>query len=133
MVEFCMPKTGIQTVPISDVARGAEGGSQPPQGRLLVGVDLGHGLGWLRPRRLVPAGPEVKVDPVALEFELVDLAFAVVLAAGLEGQDLQVTGKVLKLGQQVSYCHALSVARRALQVIRSWAATGLMGPARNRA
>ena len=80
-----MPKTGIQTVPISDVAREAEGGSQPPQGRLLVGVDLGHGLGWLRPRRLVPAGPEVKVDPVALEFELVDLAFAVVLAAGLEG------------------------------------------------
>jgi hypothetical protein len=75
----------------------------------------------------------VKVDPVALEFELVDLAFAVVLAGGLEGQDLQVTGKVLKLGQQVSYCHALSVARRALQVIRSWAATGLIGPARNRA
>ena len=77
-------------------------------------VDLGHGLGWRRPRWLVPAGPEVQVDPAALEFELVDLAFAVVLAAGLEGQDLQVTGKVLKLGQQVSYRHALSVAHRAL-------------------
>jgi len=56
----------------------------------------------------------VQVDPAALEFELVDLAFAVVLAAGLEGQDLQVTGKVLKLGQQVSYRHALTVAHRAL-------------------
>jgi hypothetical protein len=46
----------------------AEGGSQPAQGRLLVGVDL---------------------------------AFAVVLAASLEGQDLQVARQVLELGQQL--------------------------------
>jgi hypothetical protein len=50
-------------------------------------------------------GPEVQVDPAALEFELVDLAFAVVLAAGLEGEDLQVAGEVLELGQQFSYRH----------------------------
>ncbi len=43
--------------------------------------------------------------PVALELELVDLALAVVLAAGLEGQYLQIAGEVLELGQQVSYGH----------------------------
>jgi hypothetical protein len=48
---------------------------------------------------LVAAGPEVQIDPAALEFELVDLAFAVVLATGLEGQDLQVAGEVLELDQ----------------------------------
>jgi hypothetical protein len=30
----------------------------------------------------------VQVDPAALELELVDLAFAVVLTAGLEGENL---------------------------------------------
>jgi hypothetical protein len=35
----------------------------------------------------------VQIDPAALELELVDLAFAVVLTAGLEGQDLQVPGR----------------------------------------
>jgi hypothetical protein len=29
-------------------------------------------------------GPQVQVDPAALELELVDLAFAVVVAPGLE-------------------------------------------------
>jgi hypothetical protein len=77
----------------------AEGGSQPAQGRLLVGVDLGHGPGRLAPRWVVAAGPQVQVDPAALELKLVDLALAVVLAAGLEGQDLQVAGQVLKPGQ----------------------------------
>jgi len=48
------------------------------------GVDLGHGTGRLPPRWLVAAGPEVQVNPAALELELVDLAFAVVLAPGLE-------------------------------------------------
>jgi hypothetical protein len=43
----------------------AEGGSQPAQGRLLVGDDLGHGPSWLSPWRVVPAGPEVQVDPAA--------------------------------------------------------------------
>jgi hypothetical protein len=63
----------------------AEGGSEPPQGRLLVGVDLGHGSGRLPPWRIVAAGPQVQVDPAALEFKLVDLALAVVLATRLEG------------------------------------------------
>ncbi len=47
----------------------------------------------------------MEVDPAALELELVDLAFAVVLAAGLEGQDLKVAEQVLELGQQFSYGH----------------------------
>ena len=68
-------------------------------GRLLLGVDLGHGPSRLPPPRLVAAGPEVQVDPAALELELVDLALAVVLAAGFEGEDLQVAGEVLELGQ----------------------------------
>jgi hypothetical protein len=67
-------------------------------------------LGRLLPRWVVPAGPEVQVDSAALELELVDLAFAVVFAAGLKGQDLQVPGEVLQLGQQFSYRHALTVA-----------------------
>ena len=83
----------------------AEGGSQPPQGRLLVGVDLGHGVSRLPPWRLVATGPQVQVDAAALELELVDLALAVVLATGLERQDLKVAGQVLELGQQFSYRH----------------------------
>jgi hypothetical protein len=47
----------------------------------------------------------VQVDPAALELKLVDLALAEVFAAGLEGKDLQVAGKVLELGQQFSYRH----------------------------
>jgi hypothetical protein len=50
--------------------------------------------GWL-----VASGPQVQIHPVALELELVDLAFAGVFATGLEGQDLQVAGEVLELGQ----------------------------------
>jgi len=34
----------------------------------------------------------MQVDPATLELELVDLALAVLLAPGLEGQDLQVAG-----------------------------------------
>ena len=83
----------------------AEGSSKPPQGRLLVGVDLGHGPSRLPPRRLVTPGPQVQVDPAALELKFVDLALAVVLAARLEGQDLQVAGEMLQLGQQFSYGH----------------------------
>jgi hypothetical protein len=83
----------------------AEGGSQAAQGRLLVRVDLGHGRSRLPPRRLVAAGSEVEVDPAALELELVDFPLAVVLAAGLEGEDLQVAREALTLGQQVSYRH----------------------------
>ena len=66
----------------------AEGGSKPAQGRLLIGVDLGHGRSWLPLRWLVAAGPEAQVDPAALKLELVDLALAVGLAAGFEGEHL---------------------------------------------
>jgi hypothetical protein len=38
----------------------------------------------------------VQVDPAALELQLVDLALAVVFAAGLEGQHLQVAGEMLE-------------------------------------
>jgi hypothetical protein len=43
----------------------AEGGPQPPQGRLLIGIQFGHDPGRLPPRRLVAAGPKVQVDPAA--------------------------------------------------------------------
>jgi hypothetical protein len=83
----------------------AEGGPQPAQGRLLVGVDLGHGPSRLPLRWLVAAGPQVQVHPAALDLELVNLALAVVLAAALEGQNLEVAGEALELRQQVSYGH----------------------------
>jgi hypothetical protein len=60
---------------------------------------------------VVPAGVRVHVDPAALPL---DLAFAVVLAAGLEGQQLRVARKRLECCQLVPYSHALSVAIRAL-------------------
>jgi hypothetical protein len=69
--------------------------------------------GRLPPWWFVAAGPQVQIDPAALELEVVDLAFAVVLAAGLEGEDFQVARQVLQLGQQISNRHALSVAQQA--------------------
>jgi hypothetical protein len=38
-----------------------------------------------------------------LPLDLVELALAVILAAGLEGEHLQVAGEALELGQQFSY------------------------------
>jgi hypothetical protein len=76
----------------------AEGGSEAPQGRLLVGVELGHGRSCLLPWCLVASGPQVQVDAAALELQLVDLAFAVVLATRLEGENFEVAGEVLELG-----------------------------------
>jgi hypothetical protein len=58
-----------------------------------------HGVGRLPPWRLVAAGPQVQVDPAALELELVHLALAEVLATRLEREDLQVAWQVLELGQ----------------------------------
>jgi hypothetical protein len=49
----------------------AEGGSQSAQGRLQVGVDLGHGRSRLPLWWLVASGPEVQVDAAALEVEFV--------------------------------------------------------------
>jgi hypothetical protein len=37
----------------------AEGGSEPAQGCLLIGIDLGHGTGSLLLRWLVASGTEV--------------------------------------------------------------------------
>jgi hypothetical protein len=56
------------------------------------------------------ADAQVQVDPAALPLDLIDLALAVVLAPGLEGQQLGVAGKHLEGREHVSYCHALSVA-----------------------
>ena len=70
------------------------------------------------------SAPAVTFRPIACESplnnaSLVELAFAVVFAAGLEGEDLQVAGEALELGQQVSYRHLRSVARQALYVVLS--------------
>ena len=91
----------------------AESSSQAPQGRRLVGVEFGHRPAGLAPRWLVASGPKVQVDPAALELELVDLAFAVVLAAGLEREQFGISRELLQLGQQFSHRHAVRVARRA--------------------
>jgi hypothetical protein len=56
------------------------------------------GLDRLSPG-LIAAGAQVQVDPAALELELVDFALAVVFAAGLEGQDLQIAREDLQLRQ----------------------------------
>jgi hypothetical protein len=82
---------------------------------------------------VVASGPEVQVDPAALELELVDLALAVVVAAGLEGEDLQVAGEVLELGQQFSYGHPTQ--RSAPSAVRGLdpGGDGTIGPAGNRA
>jgi hypothetical protein len=66
---------------------------------------------------LVTAGPQVQIHPAALKLEPVDLALAVVLTTSLEGQDLQVAGEMLELGQQFSYRHPLTVAWQALYVV----------------
>jgi hypothetical protein len=52
----------------------------------------------------------VQVYAAALPLDLVDLAFAVILAAGLEGEHFQVLGEPLQGGQQVTHCQALRVA-----------------------
>jgi hypothetical protein len=64
----------------------------------------------LASRRIIAAGAEVQVHPAALPLDLIDLALAVVLAAGLEGKQLRVARKYLEGSQQLMYRHALSVA-----------------------
>jgi hypothetical protein len=92
------------------------------------GQDSSIGLRW----GLVAAGAQVQIDPAALQFEFVDLALAVVLTPGLEGQNFQVAGKALELSQQVSYCHALSVACQARYLVLSGALAGSIDPTGNR-
>jgi thioredoxin reductase len=55
----------------------------------------------------------VQVDPAALELEFVDVALAVVLAAGFERKHLGIAGHPLERRQHVSYCHVPSVASQA--------------------
>jgi hypothetical protein len=52
----------------------------------------------------------VQVHPAALPLDLIDLALAVVLAAGLKGQQFGVPRERLEGCQQVSYGPAPSVA-----------------------
>jgi hypothetical protein len=61
----------------------------------------------------------MQVHPAALDFEFVDLALAVFLAAGLEGQDLQIAREVLELGSSSRTVIPLSVACQALYVVLS--------------
>jgi hypothetical protein len=59
----------------------------------------------LPPRWVVPADAKVQIHPAALKLELVDLALAVLLAAGLERQHLEVAGKMLQAGKELSNGH----------------------------
>jgi hypothetical protein len=59
----------------------------------------------------------VQVDPVALELELVDLALVVLLAAGLEGEDLQVAERCRSPASSSRTVILLSVACQALYVV----------------
>jgi hypothetical protein len=70
----------------------------------------------LASRRVIPAGAQVQVHPAALRLDLIDLALAVVLAAGLEGEQLRIPRERLEGGQHVSNCHAPSVAAPAQSV-----------------
>ena len=72
--------------------------SQPPEGRVLVGIDLAHATDRLVPRRVVASSAEMQVDAAALPLDLVELTLAVVLAGGLERQHLAVSGEALQLG-----------------------------------
>jgi hypothetical protein len=82
-------------------------GSRPARATGRPGRGQRRHLAW---RWVVAAGTKVQVHPAALPLDLVDLAFAVVLAAGLEGQQLGVPRECLEGCQDVFHCHALSVA-----------------------
>jgi len=58
-----------------------------------------RGTGRLPPGRLVSPDAEMQVHPAALPLDLIDLALAVLLAASLERQHLDVPWDVLELGQ----------------------------------
>jgi hypothetical protein len=49
--------------------------------------------------------------PGRQELDLIHLALAVVLVAGLEREQLSISRKLLQLDQELSYRHAFSVAR----------------------
>jgi hypothetical protein len=51
--------------------------------------------------QVVPAGTEVQVHPAALPLDFIKLAFAVVLTAGLEREQLRVSQKALQFGEHL--------------------------------
>ena len=83
------------------LARVVAGAERPPlPGRGLRRPPAATGRGQrpyrLASRRVVPAGAEMQVHPAALPLHLIDLALAVILAAGLEGEQLGVPRERLK-------------------------------------
>jgi hypothetical protein len=71
---------------------------------------MGQSAHRLVSRRVIPAGAEVQVDSAALPLDIVDLAFAIVLAPRLKGEQRGVPRERLKGRQHVPYRHAPSVA-----------------------
>src|SRR5215208_5289657 len=75
----------------------------------------------------------MEVHPAALPLHLVDLAFAVVLATSLKGEQFRILGEPLQRSQQVTYGHiprVATVARlRGCASRWSWAAAGAALPA----
>jgi hypothetical protein len=77
---------------------------------------------------VVSTSAEVQVHPAALPLRLIDLAFAVLLAAGLEGEQFRIPREPLQGGQQVAYCHALRVTAPARSVRPGSSAIGFSIP-----
>jgi hypothetical protein len=75
-----------------DFLHEAERGPQPPKRRVLVGIDRNRRLPR---RRIVQSDSEVQVDAAALPLDLVDLAFAVLLATWFEGEHFRLPRKLL--------------------------------------
>jgi hypothetical protein len=75
----------------------AEGGSRRRRAAAWSGSSSAM-ASRLPPRWFVSSGPQVQVYPAALELELVDLALAVVLAAGLEREQFGTSRELLQLG-----------------------------------
>jgi hypothetical protein len=55
----------------------------------------------------------MQVYPAALPLDLVDLVFAVILTASLEGEQVRILWEPLQGGQQITYRHARRVAMTA--------------------
>jgi hypothetical protein len=60
--------------------------------------------------RIVAAGAQVEIHLAALPLDLIHLAFAVLLAAGLEGKQFSIPRERLEGCEQLTYRHALRVA-----------------------
>jgi hypothetical protein len=63
----------------------------------------------------------MQIHPAAPQLDLVDLPFAVLLAAGLQRQQLRVSREALQLREHLSYRHAPRVVTRTPPVHASWA------------